>query len=158
MIYSVLSGTTWSRRCGVTALCCWVRCSGQQRRSLLKRPWKTRTGKSLLPVLGIVAGILAYARHPQRLKKIQQLIRIQFRMGGLKRNVYHFMSESWYQSDGIHFCWASLTMTLYPQCWLRPEWNVRHFVNVFAMHFFLSIYPYLDFNIPLMCPRRFKWQ
>ena len=49
--------------------------------------FRSKGGKWVLPIVITVAGMLAYARNPRKLKLIQQLIGIQLWLGGLKRTV-----------------------------------------------------------------------
>ena len=45
----------------------------------------TRLRKNILPTLGTVVGMFGYVRNPRLMRVIQQLIRVQWWLGGLKR-------------------------------------------------------------------------
>ena len=91
---------TWEKVAQEMRLHCpvlWNALVGATTTRLSQGNLKTRAGKSLLPVLGVIAGMLAYARQPRRMKAVQQLIGFQFWMGGLKRKVTIYDKNNWAQ-------------------------------------------------------------
>ena len=48
---------------------------------------QTRLGKNILPTIGTIVAMLAYARNPRKMKVMQQIIGVQLWLGGAKREV-----------------------------------------------------------------------
>ena len=79
----------WDKAADIRKHCqiLWDILTSAQTTKKSEKKLQTRRGKSILPTLGTIVAMPAYARNPRKMKVMQQIIGVQLWLGGAKREV-----------------------------------------------------------------------